>query len=351
MCGALVLFFLAFQTPMTFGVYPTYPAAGPLQGKSPAKQAQLLRSIGINLAGGRFRNDDVPDALRAAKIDTLGLVVLWQGEEHWKSHPESRPITASGHPLFKDRWYAGICPNQDWLRRQKLAEIEAMLRSGRYDVINLDFIRYPVYWEVPEPKIPDTCYCATCLTKFQNDTGIGIPRGLGDVPAKAAWIKSNHAELWYRWRAEQITGFCAEVKRLRDRIRPATKIALAAVPWQPSDYGNAIYKVVGQDFRALAKVIDVFNPMSYHVLNQRPVAWIGEVNDHLVRETGRPVWPFVIFDKDKTLAAGQWNEIFRQALAGGAGGFIAFPYPNIWRSSGESALLEFLKKSAGGVRP
>jgi hypothetical protein len=107
---------------------------------------------------------------------------------------------------------------------------------------------------------------------------------------------------------------------------------------------------VGQDFRALAKVIDVFNPMSYHVLNQRPAAWIGDVNQHLVRVTGRPVWPFVIFDKDKTLAPGQWNEVFRHALAGGAGGFIAFPYQNIWRSSGENVLVEFLKKSAG-VRP
>ena len=43
---------------------------------------------------------------------------------------------------------------------QKLAEIEGMLRSSWYDVINLDFIRYPVHWEVPNPRIPDTCYCA-----------------------------------------------------------------------------------------------------------------------------------------------------------------------------------------------
>ena len=349
MFSELVLLFLAFQTPPIFGAYPTYPAAGPLQGESPAEQARLLKSVGFNLAGGRFRGDEVPHALRTAGINTLGLVALWQGEQHWKSHPESRPITASGQLLFKDRWYAGVCPNQDWLRRQKLAEIEAMLRSARYDVINLDFIRYPVHWEVPEPKIPDTCYCKACLTGFQTDTGIVIPRGLSDVPARAAWIKSNHADAWYRWRAGQITGFCTEVKRLRDRIRPATRIALAAVPWQPSDYGNAIYKVVGQDFRALAKVIDVFNPMSYHALNQRPAAWIGEVNDYLVRETGRPVWPFVIFDLDKTLTSDEWNDTFRQALAGGAGGFIAFPYRNIWRSSGVRALMEFMKKAR--VRP
>jgi hypothetical protein len=349
MFSELVLFFLAFQMPTIFGAYPTYPAAGPLQGKSPAEQARLLKSAGFTLVGGRFRDNEVPNALRAAGIDTMGLVALWQGEQHWKSHPESRPITAGGQTLFKDRWYAGVCPNQDWLRRQKLTEIEAMLRSGRYDIINLDFIRYPVHWEVPDPKIPDTCYCQACLTGFQTDTGIVIPGGLSDVPARAAWINSNHPDVWYRWRAGRITGFCADVKRLRDRTRPTTRIALAAVPWQPSDYGNAIYKVVGQDFRELARVVDVFNPMSYHALNQRPAAWISEVNDYLVRETGRPVWPFVIFDLDQALTSDEWNETFRQALAGGASGFIAFPYRNIWRSSGARVLMEFMKKA--GVRP
>ena len=30
---------------------------------------------------------------------------------------------ADGQPLFKVRWYAGVCPNQPWLRRKKLREI------------------------------------------------------------------------------------------------------------------------------------------------------------------------------------------------------------------------------------
>jgi len=341
----LALFFnlATVQAQVTAGVYPTYPAAGVLKGKSPVQQAQFLKSIGINLAGGRFRDSAVPDALRAAEIKTLGLVVLWQGEEHWKAHPESRPLTAEGFSLPKDRWYAGVCPNQDWLRRLKLAEIETMLRSGHYDVINLDFIRYPVHWEVPEPNLPDTCYCPACLKKFQDDVGILIPSDLSQVRAKAAWIKARHAARWYSWRAEQITSFCAEVKHLRDKIRSQTLIALAAVPWQPSDYDNAIYNIVGQDFRSLASVIDVFNPMSYHVLNKRPVRWISEVNAYLVRETSRPVWPFVIFEKGKQLTSQEWKETFRHALAEGSSGFIAFPFQNFSSGRQYELLVEFLR--------
>ena len=125
-------------------------------GEDAALAARLAEIGGYDLAGGRFQDSSLPNALRAAGIRTAGLVVLFQGEQHWKSHPESRPLTASGELLFKDRWYAGVCPNQPWLRREKLTEIEQMLRSGWYDYINLDFIRYPVHWEVPAPRIPDT---------------------------------------------------------------------------------------------------------------------------------------------------------------------------------------------------
>ncbi len=332
------------SSPTTFiGLYPTYPPVGSLARKSAAEQALYLNSVGVNLAGGGFQDGAVAKALRNAGIRTAGLVVLFQGEQHWQSHPESRPVMANGKLLFKDRWYAGVCPNQPWLRRQKLQEIERMLRSGWYDYINLDFIRYPVHWEVPAPRLPDTCYCPVCLRKFQQDTGVTLPATLSAVPAKAEWIKANHAHAWYRWRADQITAFCAEVKELRDRISPDTLIGLAAIPWQPRDYENAVYRVAGQDFEALSDPIDVFNPMSYHVLNHRPATWIGEVNSFFTQTTGRPVWPFVIFSDDHPLSEPEWREVFRQALSGGATGLIAFPFPKTGGTAGFRVFEELFR--------
>lgn len=331
---------LAFAAQPVIGLYPTYPASGSLIGASPAQQADQLRAMGATLAGGRFEDEAIPKALRQAGIRTFGLVVVFAGEEHWQSHPESRPVMADGEPLFKDRWYAGVCPNQPWLRRQKLLEIEKMLESGFYDVINLDFIRYPVHWEVPEPRIPDTCYCTTCLRKFERDNSLSIPAPITDIRRVSAWIKTNHEERWYRWRAAQITSFCAEVKRMRDRIRPETQIALAAVPWRPSDYDNAIYRVVAQDFEALAEVVDVFNPMSYNVLNGRPVDWVGEVNAHLTRATGRPVWPFVFYSPDIPLSRSGWLRLYEEALSNGAGGLIAFPFPKMIDTEAHKAFTE-----------
>jgi hypothetical protein len=74
--------------------------------------------------------------------------------------------------------------------------------------------------------------------------------------------------------------------------------------------------------------------MSYHVLNGRPVAWIGEVNEYMVKSTGREVWPFVIVDETKPLTRGQWQETFDQALSGGANGLIGFPFPTLAATEG-----------------
>ena len=311
------------------GAYPIFPAAGPLQGKPVEQQVRFLKSMGFTLAGGHFPDGSLPKELRGAGFKTLGMVVLWQGEEHWKSHPESRPILADGRPLPKVEGYAGVCPNQEWLQKQKLEEIKGMLSSGYYDVISLDFVRYPVHWEVPEPDIPDSCYCPACLGKFQKETSVRIPKELNRVTDQSAWIRENHADQWFRWRANQITAFCTKVSGLRDHLSPKTLLSLAAVPWQPSDYDNAIYKVVGQDFRALAKVIEVFSPMSYSVLNGRPVQWIGEVNAYFIRETGRQVWPFVLIDPERKLPASLWKETYKQALSQGADGMIVFPFSNM----------------------
>ena len=311
------------------GAYPVFPPAGPLQGKPVEHQVRFLKSMGFNLAGGRFSDGSIPKQLRGAGFKTLGVVVLWQGEEHWKSHPASQPILADGSAMPKVKEYAGVCPNQEWLEKQKLEEIKGMLSSHDYDVICLDFMRYPVYWEVPEPKFPDTCYCPACLGKFQKDTRVRIPKELNRVTDQSAWIRKNHADRWYRWRADQITAFCTKVSGLRDQLSPKTLISLAAVPWQPSDYENAIYKVVGQDFRALAKVIEVFCPMSYSVLNGRTTEWIGEVNAYFVRETGRQVVPFILVDPKIKVPVSTWKEIYRQASSQGGDGFIVFPFPNL----------------------
>ena len=79
------------------------------------------------------------------------------------------------------------------------------------DGVWLDFIRYPGFWEVPDPKIPDTCYCPRCLAKFQKDSRISMPSGL-DTKGSAAWIKAHAPYQWMVWKKEQIASFVSETR-------------------------------------------------------------------------------------------------------------------------------------------
>ena len=87
-----------FQTPPTFGAYPTYPAAGPLQGKSPdaiALLGELLdadpgNSDEIWLAEGIDTSDVgvTRDAehlivLVGEAADSLSILNWFQGEKNW----------------------------------------------------------------------------------------------------------------------------------------------------------------------------------------------------------------------------------------------------------------------------
>ncbi|MFN8006453.1 MAG: hypothetical protein U0V70_05400 [Terriglobia bacterium] len=322
------------------GAYPVFPPSGVLQGKTVEQQVRFLKSMGVTLVGGRFQDGTLPKQLRAAGMKTLGMIVLWEGEEHWKSHPESQPVMSDGSPLPQFQDYAGVCPNQEWLQKLKLEEIKTLLQHGYYDVIALDFLQYPVQWKSSNPELPDTCYCRVCLGKFQKQTGIQIPRELKQVADQAAWIRQNQASRWIRWRADQITAFCDKVSQLRDRTRPTTLIALSAIPWQSTEYNNAIYQVAGQDLKRLSKFVEVFAPMSYFQSLDRPVQWIAEVNAYFAHETGRQIWPRILMDSGNPLSRNGWKQVYELSSSRGADGFIITPFPSATGSEAYTVFLE-----------
>jgi hypothetical protein len=328
---------MTIGAPPVAGAYPIVPPVGPLARRSPEAQAELLFRWGFKMAGGEFEDDRLPRALREHGIRTLVMVGIFQGANHWKRRPESRPIDARGRPIAKDSWYAGICPNQGWLREKKLAHIESLLETGRYDVMVLDFIRFPVLWERTKPKIPKTCYCKVCRARFQKDTGIKLPGG--SVPSIAKWIDENHQDAWYRWRADRITDFVRDVRARRDRVSPKTTIGVAVVPWTD----ERLLEIAGQDLRALAKETDIFVPMSYHKMTGKPVAWVSEVNAYVAKETNKPVMPVVLFDDERRLSGREWDVYLSHALRG-ADGIIAFPFRSVPRSPGLSAITQQLSE-------
>ncbi|MEZ4867349.1 MAG: hypothetical protein R3C14_38850 [Caldilineaceae bacterium] len=144
--------------------------------------------------------------------------------------------------------------------------------------------------------------------------------------AAAEIILTHYAAEWTAWRCEQITAWVAKARQLVDALRPGLTLGLFAIPWQQHDFDGAIRTLIGQDFAALAPYVDIFSPMTYHRLCNRPVTWISEVVQELSQQTHRPICPIIqSIDEPTPLPATEYDAALElAATAPGANGVIVF---------------------------
>ena len=198
-------------------------------------------------------------------------------EKLWKKYPASRPVDKNGKSLEKINWYAGVCPNNPDVRKIVHASINRLIEAYSVDGLWLDFIRYPCYWEdVRSDAITEYCFCKICLEKFRNDGG-----------------KKPEGKEWIEWKCLQITHFASEIKHLTRKKRKNIKLGMFAIPWWEKEYGGAIKKIIGQDFKKLAKQIDAYSPMVYQKFCSRYVTWISQTVKYLSKMTKKPILPII----------------------------------------------------------
>jgi uncharacterized lipoprotein YddW (UPF0748 family) len=259
--------------------------------------------------GHKKLNNRLTERLHRSGTKVFAEVGLFAGEEFWKKFSKSRPIDSKGQKIKKEDWYAGVCPNHHGVRQEKLREIEKILSNFELDGVWLDFIRYPTHWEVPHPRLLDTCYCQNCLEKFRKDTGLSNPEG----------------EPWIRWRCKQVTDFVAAVHTIIRSSKSDSRLGIFAVPWTENDFGGAITKIIGQDFKSLSKYIDVFSPMTYHKMCGRDIGWITKTVRYFYSLTGKPVLPLVQTEnKPVPISPGEFRQSIECALKEPSKGVIVF---------------------------
>jgi hypothetical protein len=262
------------------------------------------------------------------------------GRRAWKKYPDSRPVLDDGSLLGTDPGFAchgGACPTHSAWRMERLGDIERLLQEfggseGRIDGIWLDYIRYPGRWSVPEPKIPDTCYCKRCLRQFSRHTGITLLSS-ADTKEKAFWIKKNYPYEWMQWKQEQIASFVSDVGKVIDRCSVGTRplLGIFLVPWTRGERFNAVSYQFAQDPFQLAAHVDVISPMLYHKKVGRPASWTGFMTQYYEETVPCRVWPIV---QAMDCTAGEFGEIMRYAGEGGADGVLGYPFsamkPDQW---------------------
>jgi hypothetical protein len=293
-----------------------------------AEAAQRLSSAGVDRV---FVPADAA-SIRFYKEKGFAVYVsvnVFGGKAAWDAFDDARPVKADGSLIGEaegEEKLHGVCPTHEKWREQRLARIRALVSvedpAARPDGIWLDFIRYPGWWETPEPVAPDTCFCPRCLARFAADTGVPLPEGL-EAAAASAWIYKNAHLAWQKWKQAQIDGFAVEAKKILAKADPENPLLLGVftVPWTLGDFKGAALFRLAQDAFALSAVADVVSPMVYHEICGRTASWVGYMTRYLKESADCEVWPIV---QSVDVGPASFAAAVKDAGRAGADGLLVF---------------------------
>ncbi len=322
-------------------LYDFQPENPPFKGLSPNQAVEKLRTLGFNAVFGGSGSEAMRRALKVANFRRFGSFPVFVGEKHWTRDPESQPMARNGRRVRKQGWYAPVCPTTPWLREEKLNALEQLVREQEPDGIWLDFIRYPVFWEEPEPFLVDTCFCARCLTAFEAKTGIH-PEG-ADTASQADWILSHQGEVWRRWRADNILDFVSEAARRVKSGAPEILVGAFVIPWESGEHEGALYRIAAQDLKGFAERLDMVSPMLYFHEIGKSADWVERRLTDLAQNFGVSSLPIVqCFDLPDPIPPADLKTALTGSLRGLSKGVILFSQRHLETASKWGLVQEVL---------
>lgn len=300
-----------------------------------------LASFGVTaiVTEAEVYRDDLIDQAHERGLLWIGGVACFSDHAHGHQllidRPGLWPIDETGRNIDPIEWYLGITPTFEDHRAARIELMEQIVQRHDLDGIFLDFVRWPVHWELafrPDAgPIRQASFDAHTLARFEMAAGIRIPSRHSDTAARAAWILQHHSAAWVDFKCATISDFVQDAAvALRGAVDRAFTIGLFALPG-PSGVREAI---AGQRLGDLARHVDVIAPMAYHAMLHRPVSWVRGVIEEASTE-GADVLPVLQVDSADGASAGadwgpavspdEWGEVVRVALAvPGVRGLIAF---------------------------
>jgi len=266
--------------------------------------------------------------------------------------PSLTPILATGERRPTMEWYNGIPPTARAHREERRAHLVEQVRQHRFDGLLLDFIRWPMHWEVElRPGYPppiDNSFDAVTLRDFRDRSGVPIADDLIGRPAAAAsWITLNYPREWVDFKCDVITEYVGEIKRsLSEASGRDIPLGICGIPVRP--------EWVGQRFGDLANVVELICPMTYHPVLYRPPSWVRETVAACIDAAPGKIAPIVQVDTDGAEHAADFgpavsDEDFRRVLSDvlelNVRGVIVFTGTELSKPGRLAALREVVRAS------
>lgn len=265
---------------------------------------------------------------------------LFAGADLRVSFPDSAPVDEYGSAMGSDEWYVPLCPNNARVRAHRFADLRSMLERYEDAVhgIWLDFVRYPLRWEVPQPNLVQTCFCDQCLALF-----FAHPLREYVVDERTTVIRSilyEHLDAWIEWKCQRIAGFVQDIRDFLRTQRPDLRLGLFALPWRLSDHNAAIRAIVGQDVALLGGRVDVISPMVYHRLCGQSPTWIADVVEEIRTRSCADILPIIqTIDAPGSLSAADLRRALEIARASSDQGVLLFDLSAVVRDPDKLAVV------------
>ena len=224
-----------------------------------------------------------------------------------EEHHESWPILETGEPRSQMEGYIGISPTDCRRQEHVVAEIARIARTYAIDGLFLDFIRWPLHWEIElrpgRPRALDSSFDAATLARFEEATG-SLPRSLDTTSARATWIRENRFRAWVDFKCRIITDFVGMAAKALKDAKSDAELGIYVVP----DVNGLAEPLTGQRIRDLAPMVDWVAPMHYHNILLQAPTWIGTALADVIQTAGGKTLPVVQADSNRDLAdAADWG--------------------------------------------
>ena len=303
-------------------------------------EGRTLADAGVNAVwiGEQGITAERVAALRAQGARVFAEFNTLHRAEYLKEHPDAAPVGADGEVAPAPHDWQGICPTHEAYRAWRMQAFRRLLETHALDGVWLDYHHAHASWERADPALPDTCFCARCLARFEADTGTALG-GRGGAAA-AAWLLAEKRAAWTRWRCAVFTDWVAAFRRIRDDVRPDALLGTFHCPWSEDERDGALRGKLAIDLKAQSEHVDVFSPMPYHARFghaadpawiSRQVAWLGA---HLgvKGEAGERlrIWPIVqLSDWGEPVPAEQTDAVLDHGTRPPATGVLVFHWNGV----------------------
>jgi len=325
------------------GIYGGLPAVLMERGKTLGGSGVNAVWIGERgITSERVRRIKAQGAKVFAEFNTLHRA------DYLKEHPEAAPVGADGSRAPAPHGWQGICPTHVPYRSWRMEAFRRLLKEHDVDGVWLDYHHAHASWERAEPVLPDTCFCARCLARFEKDTGLAAQRPLDE-----------QRDAWISWRCGVFTDWVREFRSIVDETRPAALLGTFHCPWTDDERQGALRSKLAIDLHAQSRFLDVFSPMPYHARFgyaddpawiSRQTRWLGK---HLglrgVAKERVRIWPVVqLADWGEAVPVEQIETVLEHATRSPATGVSVFRWGALRKRPEKVAAMVRFYRAIGG---